>query len=572
MQTNALQNKTLLPGLAALLTVMAGQVRAEVHPLIGEYQTYKVQAGDTLYKIARHNDLNPDFIAKLNKLTTGKVKSGKTIVLPTLHIAPRQPENGIVLNIPERQVYLYRGGKLVGMHPVAVGRADWPTEIGEYKVRNKEVNPKWTPTKEMVQRADIKDDPVPAGKDNPIGDRWIGWSKPGFGFHSTTAPESIGKVTTHGCLRLFPESAHVMFDQVQEGETIYSEYEPLLIGKRDDRYFLCVLPDIYHKGNATLQRVKILLEREGLLSHVDPGTLRQIVADADGLPHFIARPGAAPAAPAPKTAPAKPIGAPKTGATVPTQPGANPENAVAKQIGERLMARYQAHRIALLNPERDGPQLQQLAQQGFYHSAEGKNIVYALPLLRALDRLSEQTTPQHPLTLLSLYRPFGPDRPNEPHGRGMAADIAAFWGHKIDGHNPGEAVEGVLAVLNALPAGPYRLGLPKPPNTDPVALAPPPARPAYWPFFPAPMPGVMDICDCGIDVVAPLVEKGQVSKDNNGQVRPKVVRWENERGAPISALGDARVRAAIQSAQGRGANIHALFPDALDHLHLDVLP
>ena len=572
MHTNIIRYRVLLLSLAGCLTAALGQAKADIHPLRGEYQTYKVQSGDTLYKIARHHDLNPDFIAKLNRLKNGKVWPGKTLVLPTLHISPREPRDGIVLNIPERQVYIYRGGRALATHPIAVGMASWPTEMGQYTVRNKEINPKWTPTKEMRERTDIKDEPVPPGKDNPVGDRWIGWSKPGFGFHSTIAPESVGKVTTHGCLRLFPESAHAMFDMVSEGESIYSEYEPLLIGKRDDRYFLCVLPDIYHKGNATLQRAKILLEREGLLSHVDSASLRKIVADADGLPHFIARPGAAPAAPPAQQKGAATPAVPKKGAMSPAAQRNLPANNVAKQIGERLLARYRQRRIVLLNPERDTLQLNQLAQQGYYHTPEGADLTYALPLLSALDRLSERTTPEHPLILMGLYRPLGPERPNEPHGRGMAADIAGFWGHKIDAHNPAEAVAGVLAVLAVLPPGAYRLGLPKAPNSDPVALAPPPARPKAWPFFPAPLPGVMDICECGIEVVTPHMEKGKLTTDSKGQIRPKVLRWENERGAPLAEIGDYSVRAAILSAKGRGADIHALFPDALDHLHLDVVP
>jgi hypothetical protein len=37
-------------------------------------------------------------------------------------------------------------------------------------------------------------------------------------------------------------------------------------------------------------------------------------------------------------------------------------------------------------------------------------------------------------------------------------------------------------------------------------------------------------------------------------------------------VGSPRVRRAVRDARRRGADIHLLFPDALDHLHLDVVP
>jgi hypothetical protein len=38
----------------------------------------------------------------------------------------------------------------------------------------------------------------------------------------------------------------------------------------------------------------------------------------------------------------------------------------------------------------------------------------------------------------------------------------------------------------------------------------------------------------------------------------------------MGEIGSVRVKAALAQAARRGARVHALFPDALDHLHLDV--
>ena len=266
---------------------LMGRAAIKVQPLIGEPRAVKVTRGDTLYKIARRNSLTISALMQANHLTARRVKTGQSLVLPTQFVLPRNPKDGIVLNIPERQVYLFEGGQLRAHYPVAVGKPNWQTVTGTFTLAEKKSNPTWHPTKSMVERTDIKDDPVPPGAENPLGDRWMGWSAPGFGFHSTNEPRSVGTVASHGCVRLYPEAAHAMFDRVKVGETIYSTYEPVEVGTRDGRYYLVIYPDIYHQGLTTLAHVSKILTQYGLLSHVKPAVLKQAVANRDGLPHRI---------------------------------------------------------------------------------------------------------------------------------------------------------------------------------------------------------------------------------------------------------------------------------------------
>ncbi len=259
----------------------------KIQPLVGDLRTVKVAKGDTLYKIARSNSLTISAIMQANHLTSQKLVAGQSLVLPTQFVLPRNPQDGIVLNIPERQVYLFEGGQLRAHYPVAVGKASWQTVTGTFKLVEKKENPTWHPTKNMVERTDIKDDPVLPGKENPLGDRWMGWDTPGYGFHSTNEPTSVGTVASHGCVRLYPEAAHAMFDRVKLGETIISTYEPVEVGERDGHYFLVIFPDIYHEGLTTLAHVNKILDQYGLLSKVDQNAIHSIVANKDGIPHRI---------------------------------------------------------------------------------------------------------------------------------------------------------------------------------------------------------------------------------------------------------------------------------------------
>lgn len=254
---------------------------------------------------------------------------------------------------------------------------------------------------------------------------------------------------------------------------------------------------------------------------------------------------------------------------------ASKEQTERRQIGQRLLKRVHSGVITLINSERDGAQIRSLAERGCLCTVENKPIAISLALLHVLDRLSAHASPKKPLAILSLYRSLGSKSSHEPHGNGLAVDIAAYGGHAIHSRNPQVTVAGVLSVIQALAPGDYRLGLPKPPQTDPVAFLPPPKRPTQWPFFPAPLPVAAPLPGVslpGLRFVLPDGSTNGTILASRGGVRPLVTRWANERAAPLKDVGSPRIRTAIQMARTHRVNIHMLFPDAVDHLHLDVVP
>ncbi len=285
---NTMLINKMLPACLVLSMAAAPICRAAVgvEPVEGELKKYVVNKGDTLLKIARRNNMPLSLLLKANGLSGGRVKPGRKLILPSLFILPRNPKDGIVLNVPERQVYLFEGGQMRAHYPVCVGRPEskWQTALGTFKIVEKKTNPVWKPTKSIVEAEGIKDEPVAAGAENPLGDRWMAWSKPGFGFHSTNAPQSIGLDVSHGCVRLYPESAHAMYDRVKEGMTIYAMYEPVKVGFRGGKYYLSVFPDIYKQGLTTIPHVQKVLAQYGLLPLVDAANLKHIVGEQAGVP------------------------------------------------------------------------------------------------------------------------------------------------------------------------------------------------------------------------------------------------------------------------------------------------
>ena len=258
-------------------------------PLVGEEKHYVTRPGDTLLAIARAHFTDPVTLARLNHLSGERVRPGRTLLLPTLMILPAEIADGLMLNIPERRVYFFRKGHYVARYPVAVGMLTWETPIGRFRLVRKVMNPVWVPPRVMVEREGISNADVPPGPNNPLGDRWMGWSAPEVGFHSTYAVQSVGKLASHACVRMYPEHAHQLFPNVGLGMPIHSLYEPIKLGRRDSDCYLSVSPDVYRRNRVSLAHVQQKLEQAQVWNRADKAQIRRILAEQDGYPHRIAR-------------------------------------------------------------------------------------------------------------------------------------------------------------------------------------------------------------------------------------------------------------------------------------------
>src|ERR1035438_4060710 len=61
---------------------------------------------------------------------------------------------------------------------------------------------------------------VPPGKSNPLGPRWIGLSRKGYGIHGTSNPRSIGRPASHGCIRMRNSDVEELFGLVAVGDPV----------------------------------------------------------------------------------------------------------------------------------------------------------------------------------------------------------------------------------------------------------------------------------------------------------------------------------------------------------------
>lgn len=117
----------------------------------------------------------------------------------------------IVVSIPDRKLVLLDGTRVLRVYDVAVGKPSTPSPEGVFEVANRIPEPTWYGDKRG---------PVGPGKNNPLGSRWIGLSKKGYGIHGTNAPRSIGKAASHGCIRMAKHDVEELFELIGVGATV----------------------------------------------------------------------------------------------------------------------------------------------------------------------------------------------------------------------------------------------------------------------------------------------------------------------------------------------------------------
>jgi hypothetical protein len=67
---------------------------------------------------------------------------------------------------------------------------------------------------------------LPIGPNNPVGVMWIGLNRPGIGIHGTNVPQSIGRSSSHGCMRTANWDVVRLAKMITKGMTVVIEGPP----------------------------------------------------------------------------------------------------------------------------------------------------------------------------------------------------------------------------------------------------------------------------------------------------------------------------------------------------------
>jgi L,D-transpeptidase ErfK/SrfK len=252
---------------------------------LGSLQYYKIRPGDSLIEIARKYDLGFNEISDANPGVDPFVpRIGSLITVPTAWLPPSTAERPVlVINIPEFRLYYLPkkpDGQIVTF-PLGIGDQGRDTPTGSYRIIEKIPNPSWyVPPSIRAERKLPK--VVPPGPNNPMGTHALRLSLPTILIHGTNRPWGIGRRSSHGCLRLYPEDIKKLYNLVPKGMRVVIVNQPLKVAATGQTVYLEA--HRYPHTNVTVGMALRILAEKKLLQKADFGKVVRAIEERRGYP------------------------------------------------------------------------------------------------------------------------------------------------------------------------------------------------------------------------------------------------------------------------------------------------
>jgi L,D-transpeptidase ErfK/SrfK len=264
--------------------------------VVGQVQWTQALAGDTFDTIGRRYDMGFFELIEANPtLDPLHLVPGTIIVIPSRFILPPGPRLGIVINLAELRIYYYpRGHHTVITYPVGIGREGWDTPLGLSWVEQKIVNPTWI-VPESIRKDRAKEgiylpSKVAPGPDNPLGAYALRLKQVTYLIHGTNEAAGVGRRSSAGCLRLFPEDIESLFPQVKYKERVYIVDLPYKVGWDKHRLYLEAHVPLQGKSSLDLVQpavIKELVQAHSIAADVQWQAVDDIAGSQNGIPQEI---------------------------------------------------------------------------------------------------------------------------------------------------------------------------------------------------------------------------------------------------------------------------------------------
>jgi L,D-transpeptidase ErfK/SrfK len=263
--------------------------------LVGTEFEYVVRRGDTLRSLGSRFGIEPAALARMNNFSSNvRLKSDQILDVDPRHVVPEVLEHGLLINVPQRMLFVLSEGAVVARYPVGLGRPDWPTPVGPFSVMTMEVDPVWdvplSIQEEMRREGKNVVTRILPGPNNPLGHFWIGVTLQNLGLHGTIAPLSIYRFQSHGCIRLHPDDVADLFPRVTVGMPGEIIYEPVLLARgADGELYLEIHRDVYNQVGDLETILQSAVERLGVRESIDWDRARDALRARDGLVRDVSR-------------------------------------------------------------------------------------------------------------------------------------------------------------------------------------------------------------------------------------------------------------------------------------------
>ncbi len=197
------------PGDAAVesfLGELAMPLLASQRPM-PEKVEHVVQPGDYLGKLAATYNTPVALIAKANNVQGANIRVGEALrVLDgnnhVFALSVSKGRNDLVVTLD---------GKFFKRYRVSTGENS-KTPVGTFKIIDKIAQPAWhKPGGKAIPYGD---------PENLLGTHWLALDLPGYGIHGTWEPDSIGKQTSAGCIRLLNADIEELYTILPKGTVV----------------------------------------------------------------------------------------------------------------------------------------------------------------------------------------------------------------------------------------------------------------------------------------------------------------------------------------------------------------
>lgn len=167
-------------------------------------------------------DLNP-------RVNLDKLKPGMRILVPNVELdnAALPQDTAIIARVIISKKHFWthavdEAGRIIYHFPSTLGAGYDPSPTGDYRVTYVARDPTFRYQPKLF--AEVPDDKPEArlrpGPNSPVGRVWMSLSKPHYGIHGTSSPETIGYANSHGCVRLTNWDALRLSDLVDAGTPV----------------------------------------------------------------------------------------------------------------------------------------------------------------------------------------------------------------------------------------------------------------------------------------------------------------------------------------------------------------
>lgn len=255
-----------------------------VMTVVGAPAVHALDSGETLLDVARNYGLGYNEIALFYpKLDPWIPPVSRTLLIPSQWVLPPTRHEELLINVAELRLYYFdKPSGTVQTYPIGIGDEGWETPLGTFSIVEKRPNPAWYVPASLQEKYGMA--VMPPGPENPLGEYMMKFSAGAYGIHGTALPWGVGRLVSHGCIRMYPEHVRLLYPQVRMGARLEIIYEPIKLGRQGGQIFVEVHPDVYQKIPDFSRYAQEKLQATGWADQVDKTRFLMAVRLQNGAP------------------------------------------------------------------------------------------------------------------------------------------------------------------------------------------------------------------------------------------------------------------------------------------------